>query len=50
MCGISSVLCAAFSLSYVRDLPSRMHSLWSVLRAVLSLCYVKSLVCVRCSL
>ena len=50
MCGIQSVLCAAFSLSYVRDLVCLMCSLQSVMCAVFSLCYVQFLVCVMCSL
>ena len=45
MCGIQSMLCAEFSLSYVWDLVCLMCGIASVSCEVFSLCYVQSLVC-----
>ena len=42
VCGIQPVLCAGFSLTYVRDLVCLMHGMLSVLCAGFSLCFVQS--------
>ena len=50
MCGISSVLCAVFSLWYVRDFVGVMYSNLSVLCAGFGQCHVPYFVCVLCGL